>query len=330
LLAFARRQVLQPESLKLNDLVADVSKLLRAAIGEQIDFKMVCSPDLQAIYADRTQIEQVLMNLCLNARDAMPQGGHLVVETRNVEIGDEFSDVHFYGSPGKYVLLSVSDSGVGMNKETLDRIFEPFFTTKEPGKGTGLGSATVYGVVKQHEGFVNVYSELGHGTTFRVYLPAAKVVSDVAQAPIPDRVVTGTETVLLAEDHEELREIAEETLTSAGYHVIVANNGEDAVRLFRAHVNEVKVVVLDVIMPRLTGVGAFSQVCAMKPDVPVIFTTGHTEELASLSSGIQSAAGFLQKPYSPKALCQAVRSALSRTNHSSRDFSDPSNSRDST
>src|SRR6266853_1028016 len=201
LLAFARRQVLQPRSVNLNDLVSKIAGLLRTAIGEQTELKVALTPGLQATMADPAQIEQVLMNLCLNARDAMPQGGRIVIETSNVEIGEDFCQTHSYGHPGRYVLLSVSDTGVGMDAATLDRIFEPFFTTKEMGKGTGLGLATVYGIVKQHGGFVNVYSEPGKGTTFRVYLPSDGGAAEPPKPEDDERAQKGTETVLLAEDH---------------------------------------------------------------------------------------------------------------------------------
>src|SRR6266853_106608 len=201
LLAFARRQVLQPRSVNLSDLVSKIAGLLKTAIGEQTELKIALAPILQATMADPTQIEQVVMNLCLNARDAMPQGGRIVIETSNVEIGEDFCRTHSYGHPGRYVLLSVSDTGMGMDAATLDRIFEPFFTTKEMGKGTGLGLATVYGIVKQHGGFVNVYSEPGKGTTFRVYLPSDGGAAEPPKPEDDERAQKGTETVLLAEDH---------------------------------------------------------------------------------------------------------------------------------
>jgi PAS domain S-box-containing protein len=317
LLAFARRQVLQPQNLNLNGLVSEVARLLSAAMGDRIEFKIVCAADLRTVHADQTQIEQVLMNLCLNARDAMAQGGRLVVETQNVVVGEEFRSTHSYAIPGEYVLLSVADTGLGMDKATLDHIFEPFFSTKEIGKGTGLGLATVYGIVRQHGGFVNVYSELGHGTSFRVYLPRVAELPYEARPIDAEQSVAGTETALIGEDHEELREIASEILTAHGYHVILAKNGEDAVRQFKAHVDEIDVIILDVMMPRLPGPAAYAQMCAIKPGVPVIFTSGYSAVPALLSASLESGAGFLQKPYPAKALGRAVRNALDRT-HSLR------------
>src|SRR6266849_10303583 len=247
LLAFARRQVLRPRNVNLNDLVSKMTGLLETATGEQTELKIALTPRPQATKADPTQIEQVLMNLCLNARDAMPQGGRIVVETSNVEIGEDFCRTHSYGHPGRYVLLSVSDTGMGMDAATLDRIFEPFFTTKEMGKGTGLGLATVYGIVKQHGGFMNVYSEPGQGTTFQVYLPASSGLPGAIElATSEDAQKGGTETILVAEDHDGLRELVRKTLTSQGYSVILASNGRDAVHMFKVNSEEIRLVVLDV------------------------------------------------------------------------------------
>ena len=315
LLAFARRQVLQPRKVDLNALAVEGIGLLRRVIGEQIEVLVLTAPDLRVTLADPAQIEQVLMNLCLNARDAMPEGGRLVIETQNVEIGEDFRRTHSRGQPGRYVLLSVSDTGVGMDAATLDRIFEPFFTTKEMGRGTGLGLATVYGVVKQHGGFMNVYSEPGQGTTFQVYLPASSgPPGEIGLATSEDAQKGGTETVLVAEDHDGLRELVRTTLASQGYSVILASNGQEAVRMFKANSEEIRLVVLDVVMPFLSGPEAHSQMCAIRPDLPVIFMTGHTAELASLNSKFQEGATLLQKPCAPQTLNRTVRSTLDATN----------------
>jgi signal transduction histidine kinase len=310
LLAFARRQVLQRRSISLNHLVSETKSLLQTAIGEQIEFKITLASDLQATRADPTQIQQVLMNLCLNARDAMPEGGRLIIETRNVEVDEDFCRAHSYGRPGSYVSLLVSDTGIGMDSATLDRIFEPFFTTKELGRGTGLGLATAYGIVKQHDGFVNVYTEPGQGTAFRIYLPAAAGAPEPRPAMATEPVPRGTETILVAEDHEGLRELAHRALTSQGYRVILASDGQEAVQLFRAHSNEIHLVILDVVMPVLSGPGAYSQMCAIRADLPVIYTSGHTAESALLK--IEEGGVFLQKPYPPQILGRAVRSTLDR------------------
>jgi len=312
LLAFARQQVLQPHEFNLNELVTEATGLIRTAVGEQIEFKTSLEPGLHNILADRAQMRQVLMNLCLNARDAMLGGGRLAVETKNVEIGEEFCVVHRYGRPGRYVLLLVSDTGVGMDSTTVDRIFEPFFTTKEMGRGTGLGLATVYGIIKQHEGFLNVHSELGQGTKFRVYIPASFGAPEEPSAPTIGQPVNGSETILVVEDHEPLQKLARETLESHGYQVITASNGAEAVDVYQGNSEKIDLVVLDVAMPVLNGPEAYSQMCAVRPDIRVIFTTGHTAESASLNSQIARGALFLQKPYDPQGLRSAVRSALDR------------------
>jgi signal transduction histidine kinase len=310
LLAFARRQVLQPSNLSLSDLVIETKTLLQSLIGEEIDVTVALSPHLNTVRADRSQIEQVLMNLCLNARDAMPNGGRLAIKGENVEISEDFCWIHSYGTPGRYVLLEVSDTGTGMDSETVEHIFEPFFTTKEMGRGTGLGLATVYGVVKQHGGFVNVYSEPGRGTTFRVYLPAVFDAPDSRPATLAEKACRGTEAVLIADDNEALRALAREALTSQGYRVIVARNGQEAVDILKANPKQIALALLDVAMPILNGREAYSQMRTVVPDLPVIFTSGHSAETASLESNILEGVTFLQKPYDLAFLYRIVRNAL--------------------
>ncbi len=312
LLAFARRQMLQPRKTDLNNLVVEGMSLLQRVIGEQIEVCVVAAPDLRVVMVDPAQIEQVLMNLCLNARDAMPQGGRLVIETQNTEIDEEFCRAHPYARPGSYILLSVSDTGVGMDAATAERIFEPFFTTKELGTGTGLGLATVYGVVKQHEGFIHLYSELGRGTTFRVYLPASSGAAEPRPPKRDEQIPKGTETILLAEDNEGLQEAAKEMLERLGYKVIVASNGADAVQVFTKNPGQFDLLILDVVMPKVSGPAAFSQIAAVRPDLRIVFSTGYTAEAASLNSVIEQGASILQKPYSLKNLGQMVRSILDR------------------
>lgn len=310
LLAFARRQVLQPHNVSLNDLISKTAGLLQGLIGEQIEFKLSLTTEPTVVRVDPTQIEQVLMNLCLNARDAMPEGGRLVVETESVEADEEFCRVHSDAKPGRYVLLAVSDTGKGMDAAMLDRIFEPFFTTKEPGKGTGLGLATVYGIVKQHGGLVNVYTELERGTIFRVYLPETSGVPETLDRAENVKASRGTETILVAEDHEALRALAQEALTYQGYRVLLARDGREAVRVFEAHSKEVSLVLLDVVMPGLGGPDAYSQMSSINPKLPVIFTTGYGEESASLRARLEKGAAFLQKPYLARTLSQTVRTML--------------------
>ena len=304
LLAFACRQVLQPRRIDLNNLVEEGTSLLRRVIGEDIEVSLHPAANLRVTLADPVQIDQVLMNLCLNARDAMPKGGRLVIATQNVDIDEDYCRLHtYYIRPGSYVLLAVSDTGIGMDAATIDRNFEPFFfTTKEIGKGTGLGLATVFGIVKQHGGFINVYSEPGKGTTFRVYLPGDSGAPEPSKAEPDEQPQKGTETILLAEDHESLRELAQETLGALGYHVILASNGIEAVQLFKDNSDRIDLVVMDVVMPGMSGPDAYLKMSAIRPGLGVVFTTGYTAEAASLTSLAKKGASVLQKPYGAKGL----------------------------
>jgi CheY-like chemotaxis protein len=271
---------------------------------------VLTAPDLRVTLADPTQIEQVLMNLCLNARDAMPEGGRLIIETQNAEVDEEYCRTYPYARPGSYVLLTVSDTGVGMDAATAERVFEPFFTTKEVGKGTGLGLATVYGIVKQHGGFIHLYSEPGKGTTFRIYLPAGSGVPVPREPKTDEQRPKGTETILLAEDNEGLREAAYEMLQLLGYRVILATNGAEATEVLKANGGRIDLAILDVVMPGLSGPAAYSQMAAFQPDLRVIFATGYTAETVSLNSTLEKGIPILQKPYSLKNLGQIVRSTL--------------------
>ena len=304
LLAFACRQVLQPRRIDLNNLVEEGTSLLRRVIGEDIEVSLHPAANLRVTLADPVQIDQVLMNLCLNARDAMPKGGRLVIATQNVDIDEDYCRLHtYYIRPGSYVLLAVSDTGIGMDAATIDRNFEPFFfTTKEIGKGTGLGLATVFGIVKQHGGFINVYSEPGKGTTFRVYLPGDSGAPEPSKAEPDEQPQKGTETILLAEDHESLRELAQETLGALGYHVILASNGIEAVQLFKDNSDRIDLVVMDVLMPGMSGPDSYLKMSAIRPGLGVVFTTGYTAEAASLTSLAKKGASVLQKPYGAKGL----------------------------
>jgi two-component system, cell cycle sensor histidine kinase and response regulator CckA len=310
ILAFARRQILQPRKLNLNSSVEEVSSLLHKLIGDRIEIRVHPGSDLRVTMADPAQIEQILMNLSLNARDAMPDGGKLVIETQNCEIGVEQLRVHPESKAGPYVLLAVSDNGIGMDKATIERIFEPFFTTKEMGRGTGLGLATVYGIVKQHGGFVYVYSEPGKGTTFRLYFPCCEGAADVADEKGVVELRRGSELILLADDHDGLLQSAQALLSDLGYNVIPARNGLEAVDLFKRNADRINLVVLDVAMPELGGPAAFEQIAALRPEVPVIFTTGYMPEVVPYVAHTKKSAIMLQKPYSLKTLSQAMRSAL--------------------
>jgi signal transduction histidine kinase len=310
LLAFGRKQILQRRKVNLNVLVEEEMNLLRRVIGDDIEVRVLAAQDLQVTLADPTQVEQVIMNLCLNARDAMAGGGQLIIETQNIEIGEEYCRNHAYGRPGSYVLLSVSDTGSGMDAATMERIFEPFFTTKELGRGTGLGLATVYGIVKQHGGFIYAYSEPGKGTSFKVYLRADSGNHEPLETRRDEQPLRGTETILLAEDHEGLRESAQEMLQALGYRTIVASDGREALELFKTNSERIDLIIMDVVMPLLNGPEAFLEMSALRPGISVIFTTGYTSEAASLISLVEKGAAILQKPYSLTSLSQMVRGAL--------------------
>jgi two-component system, cell cycle sensor histidine kinase and response regulator CckA len=313
LLAFARRQTLAPRVVNLNQMVSETTALLQKAIGEQIEIKLVLAPDLQSTCADPSQMEQVLMNLCFNARDAMPNGGQLLIETHNVELDEAYTRGREYAQPGKYVALSVSDTGVGMDAPTLKRIFEPFFTTKELGKGTGLGLATAYGIVKQHEGLIEVYSEPQKGSIFHVYLPVRQGAAQGRDAgSVEEALSGGTETILVAEDHGGNLDMVDEMLRKLGYRVILAQDGGEAVEKFREHRDEIAMVLLDVVMPRMGGPEAYENIQRIKADVPVIFSSGYSEESARLASLTSQGAVLLQKPYGPKTLARKIREVLDR------------------
>lgn len=311
LLAFARRQILEPRDIDLNKSIAETLSLLEKVIGSNIEIKAKLAPELALVRADPTQVEQVLMNLCINARDALPNGGSLIIETTNSLLDEAYCAVQPLARPGHYAVLSVTDSGTGMDAATLDRIFEPFFTTKELGKGTGLGLATVYGIIRQHGGFIQVYSEVAIGTTFRAYLPtSAAAAASPALAEDTRPVRGGSETLLVAEDHEGLRQLAFETLTHLGYHVLLASDGEQAISEFILNRNHVDLALLDVVMPKLSGPEVYARICAEKAGVPVIFATGYSADISVLQKAQQLGLPIIQKPYSTRNLARKIREAL--------------------
>jgi two-component system cell cycle sensor histidine kinase/response regulator CckA len=310
LLAFARRQVLQPRAVDLNTVAGGLVNFLDKVIGKDIEFKSLTAK-LDPVKADPTQIEQVLMNLCLNARDAMPQGGRLVIETEMVELDDPYCRFYPHVLPGRYAVVSVSDTGVGMDAETRERIFEPFFTTKERGKGTGMGLATAYGIVNQHGGFIHVYSEPGHGSLFRVYLPVMEGIlaeKGAEKAVVPSlSEIRGTETILLAEDHESIREMARQALLSMGYRVLSACDGREALKLCAQEAPAL--AILDVVMPKLGGPATAAALLKMHPGLPLVFTSGYSADSPELPNA-DGKARYLQKPYSPTTLGRLVRETL--------------------
>ena len=307
LLTFGRRQPMNPTTVQLNDLAKDMMNLLRRLIPESIEIDFIPGHQLATILADRSQVEQVIVNLCVNARDAMPNGGRITIETENVLVNGAYTKTHPWARPGRYVILTVTDTGVGMEKDVQQHLFEPFFTTKEQGRGTGLGLATVYGIVQQHQGLLHVYSEPGKGSSFKVYLPVterlAARVGNKLEAPVPG----GTETVLIAEDEEMVRAVIVRVLVNAGYEVLVAKNGVEAVQLFKQQASKVPLVILDVIMPKLNGPEAAELIRGARPDVRVLFTSGYTD--AALA-GQDDSELLLQKPFEPDRLLRTIRELL--------------------
>lgn len=311
LLAFSRKQVLQMRAVNVNAVVTDVEKMLRRLIGEDILLTTHLDPDLALINADPGQLEQVLINLAVNARDAMPRGGDLTITTGNAELSDEHGERYLGASAGNYVMLAVTDSGSGMNKEVQQRLFEPFYTTKGPGKGTGLGLATVHGIVKQSGGDVYVYSEVGHGTTFKVYFPRLTKAEPVTT--IPDhRPITpsGSETVLLAEDDEAIRTLGARVLGALGYNVLVARTGGEALRIVAEHTGRIDLIATDVVMPEMNGSQLVQRVLEARPGVRVLFMSGYTDDEVMRRGVIDGQTAFLQKPFTPDLLAHKVREVL--------------------
>jgi two-component system cell cycle sensor histidine kinase/response regulator CckA len=310
LLAFGRRQVLQPRILDLSAVVSDMDKMLRRLIGEDIELTTLADPQLASVRADPGQIEQVVMNLAVNSRDAMPDGGRLTIETRNAELDADYAATHPSTRAGSYVMLAVTDTGSGMDASTQARIFEPFFTTKAAGKGTGLGLSTVYGIVKQSDGYVWVYSEPGVGTTFKIYLPCVDEEAPRAVEHEPGRLLRGYETVLLVEDEESLRELLRETLEAHGYSVLVARNGAEALQIAEAHGGPIQIMVTDVIMPGMAGSRVAELVSLARPEMKVLFISGYSDESVTRHGLVGPGRAFLSKPFGGEALLRCVRESL--------------------
>jgi PAS domain S-box-containing protein len=312
LLAFSRQQVIQPRVLDVNAVVESTRKLLTRLIGEDIELVAALAPDLGLVMNDPGQIEQVIMNLVVNARDAMPEGGRLTIETANVEVGTEFVHDHPLAQPGRYVLLAVTDTGTGMDAETQAHVFEPFFTTKEAGKGTGLGLATVYGIVRQSGGFIWLYSELGRGSAFKIYLPrieaAAEPVDASTSAPLP----RGTETVLVVEDAAAVRTVVRQMLERSGYTVLDAADGALALEIAARHHGPIHLVVTDVVMPAMGGRQMSEQLTRHRPDTKVLYTSGYTDDAIVRHGVLEAGVPFLQKPFTPEALVRKVREVLDK------------------
>jgi two-component system cell cycle sensor histidine kinase/response regulator CckA len=310
LLAFSRQQVLEPKVIDLDEVVAGAGKMLKRLIGEDIELVTVLAPDLGMVKADPGQVEQVIMNLAVNARDAMPDGGQLTIETTNVELGQQYAQEHLPVPPGSYVLFSVSDTGTGMDEATKARLFEPFFTTKEQGKGTGLGLATVYGIVKQSGGFIWVYSELGQGTTLKVYLPRVDEAVTGQTAPASPQSLHGTETILIAEDAAPVRSVAREVLRRHGYRVLAAADGPSALELAAAHPGPIDLLITDVIMPEMSGRHLADRLKDLRTTLRVLFVSGYTDDAIVRHGILEPGIAFLQKPFTPESLARKVREVL--------------------
>jgi signal transduction histidine kinase len=309
LLAFSRQQVLQPTVLDLNAVVTGVEKMLARLLGEDIELSWVKSAEAGQVHADAGQLEQVIMNLVVNARDAMPNGGRLTIKTANVLVekpSTELPDL----APGRYVTIAVMDTGTGMDSATKDRIFEPFFTTKDKSKGTGLGLSTVYGIVHQSGGHINVESELGKGTTFTIYLPETdRSPSALAQLAGEPTTLDGTETILLVEDEDAVRAIMKSILLKHGYQVLEAQNGGEAFLICEQADTKIDILVTDVVMPRMSGRKLSDRLLAIRPNLKVLYVSGYTDKMI-LEHGVEAGVEYLQKPITPDALLRKVRDVL--------------------
>jgi len=310
MLAFSRRQILQPKILDLNEIVTETATMLCRLIGEDVQLQTSLEPELRQVKADPGQIEQILINLTINARDAMPKGGTIVIETRNVVMNDS-RQTGFSTGPCSYVLIAVSDTGVGMDSETIAHIFEPFFTTKRRDEGTGLGLATVYGIVKQSDGNISVYSEPGHGATFKVYLPAVDAAEQSRTKAIDEALPRkGSETILVVEDEPELRVLTRDVLKGSGYRVLEAANGEDALAVAARHIGAIQLMISDVVMPKLGGRECARRLTQVRPDMKVIFMSGYATDAVKQHGALEPNTTYIEKPFAVDVLLRKVREVL--------------------
>jgi signal transduction histidine kinase len=311
LLAFSRKQILQPAVLNLNEVIESTHSMLRRLIPENIDLVVCASPDLGLICADSGQIQQILMNLVVNARDAMPDGGKLTIETVNVDYDEEYIRSHPVAKAGPYVMMAISDNGLGMDEKTRTHLFEPFFTTKEKGKGTGLGLSTVYGIVKQSEGFIWVYSEPGHGATFKIYFPRVEGKASNPEENIDsDEMVQGVETILITEDEDAVRSLVARVLRERGYVVLEASTGQDALAAVSNFPGEIHLAIADVIMPGMNGRDLVAKIQFMRPSIKALYVSGYTDSAIVHHGVLDSGIAFLQKPFSIRNLVRKVREIL--------------------
>ena len=313
LLAFSRKQMISLSPVNINELVKNAEKIFERILGEDIELRTFLSNDELIVMADSGQIEQVLFNLATNARDAMPDGGLLIIETEQIYLDEEYAHTHGYGKSGNYALLSFSDFGVGIDKDTIGKIFEPFFTTKEPSRGTGLGLSMAYGIIKQHKGYINVYSEPGKGTTFKIYLPLTEQKAVSCSSPKHPASLTGKETILVAEDDPNVRNLTRFFLEKYGYSIIEAINGEDAVEKFRQNEDLIDLLLFDVIMPKLNGKAAYDEIKKIKPDIKAIFISGYTANIIHKKGVIEEGLNIIFKPISPLKLLEEIRRVISES-----------------
>jgi CheY-like chemotaxis protein len=312
LLAFSRSQIINPRPINLNETIHSIEDLLSRLIGESIDLSIIMKDADLTILADSSQIELILLNLATNAMDAMPDGGDLIIKTERITADNHFMKSHGIEKPCSYALLSVKDTGQGIDEDTRERIFEPFFTTKEVGKGTGLGLSMVYGIVKQHDGYIDVHSELGKGTTFKIYLPIFPSKVEEEKIPEPSDIKTGKETILVAEDDIHVRELVKQLLEIFGYNVIVAKDGKDAIDAFRKNMDKVHLLLLDVIMPKKNGKEVYDEIKKISPDIKAIFISGYSADIIHNKGILEEGLDFLSKPILQEILLNKVREVLDR------------------
>ena len=315
LLTFSRRQVVRPRVLDLNTVVVSTAVMLRRLIGEHIELRIVEGPNLAKVHADASQLEQVILNLAVNSRDAMSDGGTLILETQNVDFDEPYAGPHTTLQPGRYAMLAVTDTGAGMDAETRSHLFEPFFTTKAQGYGTGLGLSTVYGIVKQSGGEIVVYSEPGQGTCVKIYFPSVTdaTVEDPVEGAV-EKIRQGSETILLVEDEEAVRKLVRRTLEKQGYRLLVAASGIDAVRLAERHNGPIHLLISDVVMPQMSGRETAERLKTLRPGMHVLYVSGYTETTIVRGGKLDTGEIFLQKPFTPRSLMRQVRDLLDQTN----------------
>ena len=314
LLSFSRRQVSQNKILDLNGVVQGMTPMLNRIIGEHIRLRIVPGKNLGHVRADAGQIEQVIMNLVVNARDAMPEGGNLRIETLNAELDSHYLGRHMEARPGPYVLLAVSDSGIGMDAATREKVFEPFFTTKADGKGTGLGLSMVYGIVKRCGGTVDVYSEPGHGTAIKMYIPRADSAETGVTPELQRRVISGSETVLLVEDEDAVRNIVKATLEAQGYRLLVAPSGEEALDIAKVHSGPIDLLITDIVLPHMNGREVARRLHKKRPETVILYTSGYTDISLNESAEPGNQIHFIGKPFTPRAIASRVRELLDSRN----------------